>query len=270
MIATIAKRSAWAAVALAFAACTDDPSGPAATFDKATIDADLKEMSLKIKAFGAPGAPDGGMDDGGGFEAFKRSAARGVAACEQDGKVVEVYTDTSAGIVGTSYDTTETYTAAGKLVCALEDEAAYTLTRSYYRNSQYESWISTRSDMPDLTAIFAGNPFTIKLTGSGRVHYFSDYEFEVKSIDFSMKISMAGAISDVVMKMNLSLDGGRYTVPLDIGPGMDLTSDEEPGPNEVVFLGPIQQNGTTVGWFEVMGDDRVVIKDSSKNIIQVH
>lgn len=116
MIVTIAKRSAWVAVALAFAACSDNPSGPAATFDKATIDADLKEMSLKIKAFGAPAAPDPGMDDGGGFGAFKRA----VAACDQEGKVVEVYTDTTAGVVGTSYDTTKTYTAAGSLVCDLD------------------------------------------------------------------------------------------------------------------------------------------------------
>lgn len=102
------------------------------------------------------------------------------------------------------------------------------------------------------------------------MHYFSDYEFEIKSINFSMKFAFANeAFSDVVMKMDLSLDGGRYTVPLDIGPGMDLMSDEEPGPDEVVFLGPIQQNGATVGWFEVMGDDRVVIKDSAKNVIQV-
>ncbi len=111
--------------------------------------------------------------------------------------------------------------------------AAYELTRSYYRNDLFESWFNGRVDYPDFNTVLTGGVSTIKLTGS-------------------------------------SLDGGRYTVPLGPAPGVGIISEEDPDPDVILYVGPIQQNGATVGRFEVLCDDRVVIRDEAKSIVQVH
>lgn len=268
----IARRLAAAAVAaVAFAACNDGSTGPSPTFDQATIDADLREMALKIKAFGAPEPPDAGLEDGGFESAFKRSAAGAASDCDQEGISIETGTEiTASGGVGVSRDTIEAYTADDALVCASDDQPAYEITRSHFRNDLYESWFRTRSDIPDLSAIQPDGSFGLGLTGSGRVHYFSGYDFEVDSLDFSLSISLDEGITRADLRMDLSLDDGRYTVPLGMGPGLDLMSGTDPDPDAVMYVGPIRQNGATVGWFEVLGDERVVIRDQAKNIVEVH
>lgn len=53
-------------------------------------------------------------------------------------------------------------------------------------------------------------------------------------------------------------------------PGADMMRDEAPGPNEVAVSGPISKDGAVVGYFEVMGDNRVIIRDADKAIIESH
>jgi hypothetical protein len=69
--------------------------------------------------------------------------------------------------------------------------------------------------------------------------------------------------------MNLALEKG-YTVVLQAAPGANLMGDAEPGPNEIAVSGPITKDGVIVGYFEVMGNDHVVIRDAGKAIIESH
>jgi hypothetical protein len=46
--------------------------------------------------------------------------------------------------------------------------------------------------------------------------------------------------------------------------------EEEISPNEVAVSGPIVKDGVVVGYFEVMGDDRVVVRDAGKAVIESH
>jgi hypothetical protein len=255
-----------AALALtALTACEDKSAGTAP--DSEAVSADLREMSAKIKMFSKPEPPDAGLEFGEEAGPFKRAAT---TDCDQEGETIEVYQDTTVlGGLGIGVDTTRMYTQAGTLVCGFDDEIAYDLSRSYYKNALYESWFQSRSDYPDFMALLAGETVQMKVSGTGRVHYFSDYDIEVKSLDIQGPFSLAGPIT-LTMKMTLGLDGDRYQAPLTLAPGVDLMSEEDPEPSQVVMSGPIQLSGSTVGWFELMGDDRVVIRDADRKIVESH
>jgi hypothetical protein len=69
--------------------------------------------------------------------------------------------------------------------------------------------------------------------------------------------------------MNLELEKG-YTVALQPAPGVNIMGEEEISPNKIAVSGPIVKDGVVVGYFEVMGDDRVVVRDAGKAVIESH
>jgi hypothetical protein len=90
----------------------------------------------------------------------------------------------------------------------------------------------------------------------------------VKVTSIAAVIDFAAGKFDV--SESLSLDDGRYQVVLKPAQPIDPSSDKEPGPKEVAATGAITHNGQTVGWFEVLGDDTVIIRDADKKIIETH
>ncbi|MDB5047544.1 MAG: hypothetical protein JWO30_615 [Fibrobacteres bacterium] len=249
-----------AMTALIFAAC-DNSTGPAAP-DQATIKADLQVMAAKITRMSVP-STKGAMGPGGdgGFE--KKAAIKASPlACMQEGMTVETGLDTSAtGVVGTFEDTTYSYTAANVLICADMDATAYQIGHDHSKDAVMESWMTTKM-------VFSGDfltNFAFAMTGTGKVHYTSGYDLTIDAI--SLKGSFAGLTE---FKMTLGLDAGKYTAPLTVAAGVDLMSDVDPAPTTVIFSGPILSGGTTVGYFEILGNDSVVIRDAAKVIVAVH
>lgn len=55
-----------------------------------------------------------------------------------------------------------------------------------------------------------------------------------------------------------------------IGEGYDVTSPVEPDPSATLMEGPITHAGQVVGYFEIHGDDSVVIKDAEKKVVSTH
>jgi hypothetical protein len=53
-------------------------------------------------------------------------------------------------------------------------------------------------------------------------------------------------------------------------PGFAELGLEEPDPATVLLSGPITHGKEVVGFFEIMGDDSVVIKDAEKNVVSTH
>jgi hypothetical protein len=244
--------------ALIFSAC-DSSTSPAAP-DKQAVKADLQIMASKITRLSPPDSKrfkDEGSTESG---ALKRAAS----PCVQEGMTVETGFDTSAaGGLGTYEDTSYDYTAADKLICAEEDQVAYTIGKDHSKDAVMESWINSRMVVSfTLTNIF---DYSFQLTGTGKVHYFSGYDLTIDAI--SIKGTIAG-LSEY--KLTLGLDDGKYSVSLTPAPGVDFMSDIEPAPGSVVMSGPIQAGGTTVGYFELLGDDSVVIRDASKAVVASH
>lgn len=260
--------AAIAAAAAVFSACDSSPTSPKAG-TSAEARADLQAMAAKVKYF-APQQPG----DGVGNAAGKRGAAgRGagkigaakdlVDGCDLDATEYETWdTDTTAaGGVTVQYDTTVSYTSADQLICSFDDVTAYQLTNSRSQNSMLDTHIHTRTDLP--ADFFSGE---FKLTGNGTVHYADGYLITITSMNIVLDIGQ-GVLKTYVM--NLALEKG-YTVVLQVAPGADMMSDQNPGPNDVEVSGPISKDGVVVGYFEVMGDDHVVIRDADRAIIESH
>jgi hypothetical protein len=242
--------------ALFLSACGDS-TGPAPVSE--ANKADLKVIAAKVKYFSAP-APSEDMGDGGMEKkaAGKRSAS---AACDQEAQVIFTGTDISAyGVVGAFWDTTTYYTAAGAPVCAETDEISYEITKSRQTDAVLESYITTRSERP---ADFRTGTF--KMSGTGKVHYFSGYDLTVDAIN--MSINMASGVSQFTMTLGLQ---GGYTVVMALAPGIDLMSETEPAPTTVIMSGPIKSGGTTIGYFEILANDGVVIRDADKAVVEAH
>lgn len=255
-----------AAAALAFAAC-ENGSGPAA-LDKTQIDADLKELSTKVHSMAAPTPSRVGQDAG---PAGKRSAKTASGDCILEGERFDYFSDTTNGVVTVSKDTSRSYTAAGKLICSEDDMVAYSTDDSYSRNDKWEAWLHSRMDYPpvpvetdDLGGLDGIGGF--KFSGHGRVHYFSDYDIEIAKAE--VEFGDGGTLKK--FEYLLKLEQGRYEVVMKPAPGYDVASPVEPDPSATVMEGPITHGGQVVGYFEIHGDDSVVIKDAKKKVVSTH
>ncbi|MEO7424795.1 MAG: hypothetical protein ABI036_06380 [Fibrobacteria bacterium] len=255
--------AAMAAALALFTAC-DSPTSPPAT-TSAEARADLQAMAAKVKYFAPQKAGDDMSVDIGAKRGAAKAGARAVLVpgCDVDATTYEIWpTDTSVtGDVTIQYDTTVSYTSANQLLCSYEDEAAYDSTSSRSDNAMYTGHFKTRSDFPP--SFFTGE---WKVSGTGTVNYKDGYLITITSMNIVIDIG------NFVLKtyvMNLALEKG-YTVVLQVAPGYNMLSDVEPGPNEVAVSGPISKDGTVVGYFEVMGDDRVIVRDAAKVIIESH
>ena len=258
-----------AAVAVAmtaafFTGCNESPNAPAPV-TSAEARVDLESLASKVKYFAPPNAGGGAMDMG---DLEKRATAKSSAAttagadCEMQSLTIDEYEDSDVGGgVTVQYDTTTSYTSANQPICAEDDQVAYELTTSHSVNDMLETRLKTRTDFP-------ANPYAgdVRLTGSGTVQYKDGYLITITSMNIVFNF-MAEKLKKYVM--NLSLEKG-YTVVLQEAPGANLVSDEPPGADEVAVSGPISKDGTVVGYFEVMGDDRVIIRDATKAIIESH
>jgi hypothetical protein len=252
------------AVAAVLTACDESPTSPKAA-TSAEARADLQAMAAKVKYF-VPQSPGGDMT----MEAYtERGAAKTgagadlVEGCDLDATRYETWeTDTSAtGDITIQYDTTVSYTAANQLICGFEDLTAYELAATRSENAMLVTHVKTRTDLP---ADFFNGEF--RMTGSGTVHYKDGYLITITSMNIVIDI---GHWLLKTYVMNLALEKG-YTVVLQQAPGADMMSGEEPGPNEVAVSGPISKDGAVVGYFEVMGDNRVIIRDAGKVVIESH
>lgn len=260
--------TAAAAAAFAFAAC-DNGSGPGV--GQTQIDADLKELSAKVHSMAAPSPSRGGQDAGA---AAKRSAARAAGDCILEGERFDEWSDTANGVVTIEKDTSRSYTAAKELVCSEDDVVAYSTNDSYSRNDKWEAWLHSRMEYPavptgtddidDLGGLDGIAGF--KFSGHGRVHYFSDYDIEIAKAE--VEYGEGGSLKK--FEYLLKLEGGRYEVVMKPAPGYDVTSAIEPDPSATLMEGPITHGGQVVGYFEIHGDDSVVIKDAEKKVVSTH
>lgn len=246
--------SAAALAVFCFAAC-DNASDPAVS--QSQIDADLKTMASKVRYF-SPNQSTHVNGNDGLDGALKRAADD----CIMEGHRIDDYTDTTAAGVETYIDTSDSYTTAGKLVCDEEDQTAYTVSGSYQRNTMYESWFHSRMDF-GITPETLGN---MSVKGSGRVHYLSGYDLDITS--FEAAFDLNGGIKK--LEYSISLEGGRYQTVLTPNPAWNPMQEGDPDPAMVVLSGPIKNNGQVVGYFEVMGNDSVVIRDAEKKVVAVH
>ncbi len=250
------------ATALLVNACIDS-TGPADT-DPAAGKAQLKVLAAKVRYLNPPSAQkaQGKNPTGGGFEkassqltAGQRGAvARVGAACDQEGESIEAGTDSTAyGSAETFEDTTRSYTAAGSLLCGLEDIAAYTEMGHHAKDGEVESWTETHVDFPSDPA---ASDWILKLSGNGKAAYASGYTLTMESVRLTL-----GYSGVTEFKMDLGLEGG-YTAHLELAPGAGMDTGTPPTSSDVVLSGPILQGGTRVGTFELRGDDSVVIRDA--------
>jgi hypothetical protein len=256
--------AAMAAVIAVFTACNESPTAPKPV-TSADARADLQAMAAKVKYF-APQNPGSDMTI---EENAKRGAAKAgagaelVPGCDLDATEYETWvTDISAsGDVTTQYDTTVSYTSANQLICDFQDVTAYELTATRSENAMLTTHVKTRTDLPP--DFFTGE---FRMTGSGTVQYKDGYLITITSIDIVIDFGQ-GVLKTYVM--NLALEKG-YTVVLQEAPGADMLSGEEPDPNEVAVSGPISKDGVVVGYFEVLGDNRVIVRDADNAIIESH
>lgn len=251
------------AAALAFTACDDSPSSPHAS-TAAEARADLQAMADKVHYFAAQQPASG---DQMGVQA-KRAAAKAGAADPGSGCELEATWYTSwdqgnspDGDDSYEYDTTTSYTAAGEPICGADDRTAYRISSGLSGNAMLETRMRTRTDLPD-----QADSGVYKMTGSGTVRYKDGYLITIASMDIEYDAR------ETILKtyvMNLVLEKG-YAVVLSVAPGTDLMSETGPGPGDVAVSGPITKDGLVVGYFEVMGDSRVVIRDADKVVIESH
>ncbi|MEO6097132.1 MAG: hypothetical protein ABIW76_16210 [Fibrobacteria bacterium] len=256
--------AAMAAALAVLTACDESPTSPKAV-TSSEVRADLQAMAAKVKYF-TPQSPGSDMT----MEVnAKRGAAKAgagadlVPGCELDATEYETWpTDTSAtGDVTIQYDTTVSYTSADQLICNFDDVPAYELTTTRSENAMLVTHVKTRTELP--ADFFSGE---FRMTGSGTVQYKDGYLITITSVNIVIDIGQWLLKTYV---MNLSLEKG-YTVVLQEAPGADMMSGQEPGPNDVAVSGPISKDGAVVGYFEVMGDNRVIIRDAGKAIIESH
>lgn len=249
-------------LAIALTACSDSPTSPAVTSAEARADLQVVAAKVKFLSTPDPGESAGGFGDRGAEK--KGAGKRGAAFCAQEAIAIDHYTDVNDyGVEGESWDTTTSYTASGALVCADEDVVAFDTARSYDKDSIAESWFTSRTDYPPYDQILTGGFFTINATG--KVHYFSGYSMDVESL--KVKFSFMGELKEFTVA--LALEKG-YTTLLTPAPGMNVLSEEPLPPTTVVMTGPIKKDGATVGYFEVLANDGVVIKDASGVVIEAH
>lgn len=191
------------------------------------------------------------------------AAADLVPECDLDATEYETWpTDTSAtGDVTIQYDTTVSYTSANELVCGFDDVTSYELATSRSENAMLVTHFKTRTELP--ADFFTGE---FRMSGSGTVEYKDGYLITITSMNLVIDVGQ------LIMKtyvMNLALEKG-YTAVLHEAPGADMMRGPEPGPNEVAVSGPISKDGVVVGYFEVMGDNRVIIRDADMAVIESH
>jgi hypothetical protein len=255
---------------LILAACDNSTSPDQA--DKSTVKADLQRLSANAKYFGGTiGSLKGEalLKRTAGQESAKRSADYPddpFPKCHDGMLVLEFADSTDPVRPSISKDTTRYFDASGKPACP-EDSGTDPLTggseseSDYYKDPIYESWIHFKSEyIYDIRT-----DMHFKYSGSGRVHYFSGYDMTIDAI------AMEGGMSGMTAyRCDLGLENGRYQVPMAIADGVDLNSETRPSAATVVLHGPIQLHKETVGYLDVMGDDRIVVRDADKNIVEVH
>jgi hypothetical protein len=249
-----------------FTGCNESPNSPAPV-TSAEARADLVSLASKVKYF-VPQDGGGGMETGG-FE--KRAAAkpsvapvapRAGADCDQESIAYMEYEESELGIGMTAqFDTTVYYTAANQPICAEDDVVAYEITAGRSVSDMLETRIKSRLDYP--ADFFTGD---IKITGSGTVQYKDGYLITISSMVIVINFMQE---EPKTYYMDLALEKG-YTVRLKAAPGANPMSEEPPAADEVCVTGPIIKDGTVVGYFEVKGDNSVIIRDANKAIIESH
>jgi predicted small secreted protein len=236
--------------AFLFAAC-EDGAGPG----RDDVQADLKELASKVSSFSPPSGPKPSSKDG----LMKRA---GLAKDCWNGSVDGVTRHeepASADNPTAFWDTTWHFTAAGKPACDEGEEIAYETFSSRNKDSKYESWLKGRTDYGALAA-----PNLLKMSATGTVRYNSGYEFAISSF----KMALGEDFSVGQFAMVLSLKAGRYTVDLGLAPGTNL--DDDLAADKVALTGPIKKGAAVVGYMDVMGDDRIIIRDAEKKIVSAH
>lgn len=223
---------------------------------KADVDADLKKLAAKVQYMSVPTGEKPDQEEGA--RALPKLAKDCYNGSMDGVEIIEYADSTAPGGNGVYRDTTRYYTAAGTLACDEGDVIAYQTVNSYSRDALVEFRSKTRMEMGD-----PGSGFLLKMTGTGHVHYFSGYDIDITGMDIFL-----GEQAGERFKMDLSLEGGRYTVALTFVPGVKMADD--PAPGAVVLAGPIMQGAATVGYFEIMGDDKVVIRDAARNVVAAH
>jgi hypothetical protein len=249
-----------AALSASFMACNETPSSPRAV-TTAEARADLQAMADKVRYF-APQTPGAARGAGGGDERGAAKAAAGREAdpgCVVEATVTDSWQSDTAGGESLS-DTVVSYTSAGRPICDAADEIAYQIAAIHNENAMLESRFRLRLDLP------AGPAGEYKTTGSGTVRYKDGYLITVTSMNI---VTDSGGKVVKSYVMNLALEKG-YTVALQVAPGIDLMGEVAPGPDTVVVGGPIVKDGTVAGYFEVMGDCRVIVRDADKVVIESH
>ncbi len=243
----------------------DNGTAPGSKADNAQVRADLQMLATRVTSFAAPmpgrsnsglakksSAPLDTIDSISPIDTFFNPHCT-------NGLTIDAYSDTISGEVESSVDTSWNYDAAGALTCA--GLAARTVSHSYFKNPKYESWANTvllmSGSIYDSTLSFSAD-------GKGRVHYFSDYTFTIDTMSMAMS---QGKITKY--NLHLGLQDGKYTVALAPAAGVDLTSDTQ-NPQAVILRGAILLNQETVGYFEVLGDENLVIRDAANAIVETH
>ncbi len=250
-----------AAAAMLMSACENSSTSPTTSTEAR---ADLKVMAANVKYLARPNTDKA---TGGGLP-FKKGAGKisaAAAACDQEAIWYDKGTDTTDyGLVSIYSDTTTSYTAADLPICAANDVVSYEVTNSLSKDAVLESWTSTRNPVSaDFFSDTLNGTFT--MTGHGWVHYLDGYKLTIESMNVAFNFKSGFT----AFGMNLALENG-YTVALTLAPGVNLMSQTPPAPTSVMMSGPIVKGGTTVGYFEVLANDGVVIRDAGKAVIDSH
>ncbi len=244
---------------LLLSACekTSSPVSPGGE-DQATLD--LRTLATKVSYLGSPlgsilspgasATPDPAESGLG-----KKSSDTGT--CE--GVTIEEGKDTTAyGGVGSIRTKTSRFDSSGKIECDGFQEPAWEIVEYYAKDTLTESWTTYR--------LTFGKGYALSVNGSGRIHYSSGYDIAVDTLIFLQDSILRPSIPLYI----LGLENGRYHVPLAVAPGIDLLAMDDLSPDAVLFTGPIIGTSGTVGYFEILGSGRVVIRDAAKKIIATH
>jgi hypothetical protein len=233
--------------AMLFAAC-EDAAGP----ETVDVRTDLQELAGKVSTFNPPTsrkqAAEGSLAKrGSGAKPCWNGSVDGVTISEAPATAEEPFA---------YWDTTWHYTAAGKPACEETDAIAYETFASRNKDAKSEAWIKGRNDYGPLAA-----PHFFRMKATGKVRYNSGYELRIT--DFTLAMSEGFGAGE--FRMALSLKDGRYTSELGLPPGVGI-GDDVPG-NKVALSGPIKKGAEIVGYLEIMGDDRILVRDASRNLV---
>ena len=102
--------------------------------------------------------------------------------------------------------------------------------------------------------------------GSGHIHYHTGFDI---SVDTAVAVINA-SFKMTKFEFDLGMEQGRYHVPLAFAKGVNPQGDSTWMPDEIILQGPILSGETTVGYFEIMGDDHVVVLDKDRKIVATH